>query len=64
MKAAARHQFKGFDDEFLTQFAAQQQRHADDLQRQAAGAQRAADAARKEIRRRKKGDTDGQPNRA
>lgn len=45
--------YRGFDDQYLVSFAAQQQAMADELQRQAARAQSCAAIARREIERRK-----------
>ena len=63
MKSTARQQFAGFDDEFLRQFAHQQRGRANEHMRQAATYQRAADAAEKEINRRKARGDDGKQDR-
>lgn len=49
-------QLRGFDPAFLAQFARDRQAAADEYQRQAARAQREADAARKELKRRERGN--------
>lgn len=50
--------FRTFTDEQVQAFVRQQQGVADDRQRQASIAQRAADAGRKELKRRRRGKSD------
>jgi hypothetical protein len=50
---------KGFTHEFLLAFANAEQEEANRLQAEAAKKQRAADAARKEIKRRERGNDAG-----
>lgn len=52
-------QLRGFDPEFLQKFVAERQAAADQFQRDAAKAQREADAGRKLLKR-LKGATNGQ----
>lgn len=62
MKSTARQQFDGFDDAFLSKLAQQQRQKANDHMRDAARCQRVADAAEKEVKRRKRG-SDGNQDR-
>lgn len=50
--------FRTFTDEQVQVFVRQQQAAADERQRQAGIAQRAADAGRKELKRRRRGKAD------
>lgn len=52
-------ELKGFTHEFLLAFADAEQREANRLQAEAAKKQRAADAARKELKRRERGQHAG-----
>lgn len=56
----ARKELRGFTHEFLLAFADAEQREANRLQAEAARRQWAADAARKELKRRKRADNGDQ----